>query len=120
MKFSCASLRLLVSTLLYSALVSAAYSQDTSNIVIQNDGNLTHITFLPTPMNDYDFTATSISSFSKNLSAPPLKFPVKPDDAFVLDVMENVKADLNAKVFGTIIGSVSTKSSYIVYVFALT
>jgi hypothetical protein len=109
MKFSIAPLCLLVSTFLYSSV--SAYSHDPNNIVIQNKGNLTTITFLPTPMDDYDFSASSmmVSSFSKNMSATPLKYPVKADDAFIMDVMENVKADLNAKVFSTILGSVSSK-----------
>jgi hypothetical protein len=106
MKFSIAPLCLLVSTFLFAT--TSAYKHDPNNIVIKNEGNLTTITFLPTPMDDYDFTATSISSFSKNMSATPLKFPVKADDAFILDVMENVKADMNTQVFGTILGSVST------------
>lgn len=93
MKFSIASLLLLVLT----AIVSCVYA---SPVALANN-NAIEIVDEPTLLVN-----------THHLAERNLKYPVKCNDALVAKIMGTVKADLYAKVFGSITGTVSFTSNW--------
>jgi hypothetical protein len=87
MKFSIASFLLLVLAIVSCVSASPAVARNAIEIVDE-----------PTLLTN-----------THQLAERNLKYPIKCNDALVAKIMANVKADLYAKVFGSITGTVSNR-----------